>query len=208
MITTDIGIWIGALLTIFVFSFLYKDNKFFRFAEYTVIGAAVGHVFIMNVNAIIQMGWVPLIAGNYVYVVAFLGGALLYTKFWKKYAWLMRYGIAIIVGTSVSLVIKSAPNTDILKQIMGSMVPLVVLGDAFATINNIIIVVFTFSTILYFIFTMELMPSSKITDKIGRIGRIALYCALGYYLGNTVITRYSFLIDRLQYVLLNWLGLR
>jgi len=207
MITTDIGIWIGAILTIFVFSFLYKDNKFFRFAEYTVVGAAMGHVLIMNVNAIIQIGWAQLITGNYIYLIAFLGGLLLYSRFWKKYAWLMRYGIAIIIGTSTSLVVRAAPKAEILEQIKGSMVPLLVPGDAFGTINNIIIVVFTIATILYFIFTMELRPSPKIADKIGRVGRIGLYCALGYYLGNTVMTRFTFLIDRLQYLLLSWLGL-
>ena len=33
-----IGIWIGAFLTLCIFSFLYRDNPFFRFAEaFTVV---------------------------------------------------------------------------------------------------------------------------------------------------------------------------
>lgn len=207
MVSADIGIWIGAILTIFVFSFLYKDNKFFRFAEYTVVGASMGHVLVMNVNAVIQVGWAQIIGGNYIYIIAFIGGILLYSRFWKNYAWLMRYGIAIIIGTSTALAVRAAPKTEILNQIKGSMVPLLVPGNAFGTMNNIIIVVFTICTLIYFIFTTELMPAPKIADKIGRIGRIALYCALGYYLGNTVMTRFSFLINRLQYLLLSWLGL-
>ncbi|HET7498416.1 MAG TPA: hypothetical protein VFM00_08955, partial [Candidatus Eisenbacteria bacterium] len=38
-----IGIWISALLTLFAFSFLYKDNPFFRFAESLFAGVSLGY---------------------------------------------------------------------------------------------------------------------------------------------------------------------
>ena len=40
-----IGIWVGIGLTLCIYSFLYKDNPFFRFAEHLFVGVSVG-VFI------------------------------------------------------------------------------------------------------------------------------------------------------------------
>lgn len=206
MLTTDIGVWIGALLTLFVFSFLYKDNKFFRFAEYTVIGSAAAHTLIMNVGAVINMGINPLLNGQDAYIIAFLAGVTLYTRFWKQYAWIMRYGLAVLVGVSTSVAIRAMMQVSVIAQIKGSMLPLFIPNDAYNSVLNIIIVVFTACSTLYFVFSTDLMPKTKLTSYIFRIGRIALFCALGYYLGFTVMTRYSFIIDRLQFLLFTWLG--
>ena len=39
------GAWISAGLTIFLFSFLYKDNPFFKVAEHLYLGAGMGWWF-------------------------------------------------------------------------------------------------------------------------------------------------------------------
>src|SRR3972149_1763117 len=36
--------WVAAFLTLCVFSFLYKDNPFYRFAEHLFVGAAAGYL--------------------------------------------------------------------------------------------------------------------------------------------------------------------
>jgi len=38
-----IGIWLGALLTLCIFSFLYKDNPFYKFAEHMFVGVSAGY---------------------------------------------------------------------------------------------------------------------------------------------------------------------
>ena len=38
-----IGTWIAALLTLCIFSFLYRDNPFFRFAEALFAGVSLGY---------------------------------------------------------------------------------------------------------------------------------------------------------------------
>ena len=37
-----LGIWISAFLTLCIFSFLFKDNPFYRFAEHVFIGVSAG----------------------------------------------------------------------------------------------------------------------------------------------------------------------
>jgi len=207
MISLDIGVWVAALFTIAVLSFLYKDNKLFRFAEYTVVGTAAAHTFIMNVNSVINIGLVPLLQGQYIYILAFIAGLTLYARYWEKYTWLMRYGIAVIVGVSTSLAIRGMVKVSVISQIAGSMLPIVVSNNPLQSLFNVIIIVFTFCAIIYFVFAKDLMPQIKTIGYITRIGRIALFCAIGYYLGMTVMTRYSFIIDRLQFLLFTWLGL-
>lgn len=37
-----LGIWIAAFLTLCIFSFLYKDNPFYKFAEHSFVGVSAG----------------------------------------------------------------------------------------------------------------------------------------------------------------------
>jgi hypothetical protein len=37
------GIWVAAFLTICIFSFLYEDNPFYKFAEHLFVGVSAGY---------------------------------------------------------------------------------------------------------------------------------------------------------------------
>ena len=66
----DPGIWVGALLTLFVFSFLYKDNPFYKFAEHLFVGVSAG----VLLRAAILGHW-------YAKELAFWGVALVFVGF-------------------------------------------------------------------------------------------------------------------------------
>ena len=38
-----LGIWIAALLTLAIFSFLYRDNPIYKFAEHLFVGISAGY---------------------------------------------------------------------------------------------------------------------------------------------------------------------
>ncbi|MBT5714752.1 hypothetical protein HOI71_27140, partial [Candidatus Poribacteria bacterium] len=40
----EIGIWIAAALTLCLYSFLYRDNPFYKFAEHLFVGVAQGYI--------------------------------------------------------------------------------------------------------------------------------------------------------------------
>lgn len=44
--TQILGTWIAALLTLAIFSFLYKDNPIYRFAEHLFVGVSAGFQFV------------------------------------------------------------------------------------------------------------------------------------------------------------------
>ena len=47
-ISGDFGVWIAALLTLCVFSFLYKDNPLYKFAEHLFVGVSAGYYIALN----------------------------------------------------------------------------------------------------------------------------------------------------------------
>jgi hypothetical protein len=45
-----LGVWIAAFLTLAIFSFLYKDNPVYKFAEHLFIGISAGYIFIQAIS--------------------------------------------------------------------------------------------------------------------------------------------------------------
>lgn len=44
-LSQSIGVWIAALLSLAIFSFLYKDNPIYKFAEHLFVGVSAGYQF-------------------------------------------------------------------------------------------------------------------------------------------------------------------
>ncbi|UCG54987.1 MAG: hypothetical protein JSV32_01870, partial [Dehalococcoidia bacterium] len=68
MISTDPLIWVSAILTLLVYSFLYKETVLFRFVEHLFIGTATGYFVVMSVKNISDMAITPLLVGEFGWV--------------------------------------------------------------------------------------------------------------------------------------------
>src|SRR5437867_4655624 len=61
-VSTDLSVWIAALLTLFAFSFLYKDNPLYKFAEHLFVGVSAGYYIVLNFwTVVIPNLWDPLV---------------------------------------------------------------------------------------------------------------------------------------------------
>ena len=47
-VTHDVGIWVGALLTLCIFSFLYKDNPLYKLADHLFVGVSAGYFIVLR----------------------------------------------------------------------------------------------------------------------------------------------------------------
>ena len=56
--TQDFGVWVAAVLTLFIFSFLYKDNPLYKFAEHLFVGVSAGYYIVLNY-------WTVIVANLY-----------------------------------------------------------------------------------------------------------------------------------------------
>ena len=55
-----IGVWIAAFLTLCIYSFLYRDNPFYRFAEHLFVGISVGYGIVLSIHqGLIPFAWTP-----------------------------------------------------------------------------------------------------------------------------------------------------
>lgn len=203
----EIGLWISAFYVLSVYSFLYKYNKFFKFAEHTLIGAAAGHFLVMGIQNIRSIGINNILGGNIRYLIPIFLGLTLYTRFTPKYSWIMRWGFAFLIGVNLTIYMRALVVSQIVVQLQSTLSS-VSLASPMKILNTIILVGFVFTTMLYFLFTEKFTPTKGPLSYIGKIGRYGIMTAIGYYLGQTVMTRLSFVINRLEFLLFEWLRLK
>src|SRR5438046_3103578 len=99
----DPGVWIAALLTLFIFSFLYKDNPLYKFAEHLFVGVSAGYIIVQQFWQVLYPNLVqPLVAQHtperWKFIVPGILCLFLFTRFSSQIAWLSRFAIAIIIG--------------------------------------------------------------------------------------------------------------
>lgn len=194
----NLGIWVGAFLTLAFWSFLFKENPVFDFAEHLYIGLAAGQAIVMGWTNVRNLALNPLTReGKTAAIIPLILGLMLYTRFLgPELKWLNRIPTAFIVGVGTGLAFTRFTQSDLIGQIRGTMLNL-------GSVNSLIIALGTLATISYFFFTTE----SKAISSLNRIGRLTMMIAFGSAFGNTVMGRLSLLIGRLQYLLGDWLGI-
>lgn len=209
MISTDISVWISALLTIFVYSYYVntKQNVFFRFAQSTVIGLSLGYiitfVIVKNLDALVLT---KLSMGNIVYIIPLVLGLMMYGRFVPGYTYLSRFPIAIIVSSGLGLGAIAAFEAQVFNNIT-AIANLSIIGvDLKTGLNNIIYLIGLFSAIYYFFFTLDIKITNKL-KPISTLGRYYLMVHFGTRFATTVLNRLSLFLGRLQLVLFQWLGL-
>ena len=209
-----LGIWIAALLTLCIYSFLYRDNPFYRFAEHLLVGMSVGYIIVLTIYfGFIPYAWTPIktaITGEasalgYLTLIPIGMGLLFFARLSSRHAWLIRYPIAILMGISSGIMIPNALQTDIFAQIGGTIKPFSGIGSlgAFEIIGVILMVIGVVCTLTYFFFSVE--HRGPIAG-ISKVGIAFLMIGFGSAFGNTVMGRVALLIQRVDFLINGWLG--
>jgi len=196
--STSVVVWIAGIMTLAAYSFLYKDNPFFKIAEFSLVGAGSGYALALGWKNITDKLLTPLSKGNLILLVPAALGLLLLTKLSKRTAWLARYPMAVLVSLGASVALRAAVRTDFLQQIRATMLPL-------NSINNIIIVAGTIGVVSYFFFTLGV--DSQARGSVSRLGRWVMMIAFGSQLGSAAAVRTSLFIGRVDFVFRTWLGI-
>lgn len=208
MDATIIGAWVATGLTLFIFSFLYKDNPLFKLAENLYVGVSVGYTIVKTYDTVIvHLIWKPIVENQeWTLLIPVAIGLLMLTRYVPKAAWLSRYAFAFIVGVGAGLAIPRTVSSFILKQIEDTIRPLLMLvpgeGVTFSwnlmnpasSVNVIIVLIGVSSVLFYFFFSVEHSGPGKM---VARTGVMFLMIAFGAAFGYTVMARMSLLIGRL-----------
>ncbi len=195
---SEIGIWITVLVTLAIYSFLYRDNPFYRAAEYLLVGLTVGYSLVISVKTVLWPGLVvPLLSGEIAKIIPLvLGGMMLVRLVPKLTAW-SRIPLAVIVGAGAGVSIPAMLKARVLQQ-MGATITNI------ASINGIIMLIGVIATILYFYFSCE---RKGFLTPVAKIGTYYMMVFFGATFGYTVMSRVSLLIGRMEFLLGDWLRL-
>ncbi len=216
-LASAIGVWIGALLTLMIFSFLYKDNPFYKFAEHLFVGVSAAYwmtvafwtTLIPNLVARLWpsgMGSVlPAVVENdreWQYVIPLVLGLILLTRLVSRIAWLSRWAMAFVIGFAAGTNFTRYLQSDFVSQVHSTMVPLYEpRATTLATIGNIfsqiVVVGGVICAIIYFYFSKEHKGGF---GKAARVGIWVLMAAFGASFGYTVMARISLLTGRMDFL--------
>jgi hypothetical protein len=232
-ISTDFWIWVAALLTLCIYSFLYKDNPFYKFAEHLLVGVSAGYFFVIyfwnlvvpNLLTPLKSGFATLFAGGgftgeLAALVPGILGLLILTRLIPKIAWMSRWAIGFYFGAFQGLIITGYMQAWILAQIYGTFIKghspvfsLALMGDFFThpawghfvlAVSGPLMIVGVICTLTYFFFSTE---HRGFVGGVARVGIVFLMIGFGASFGYTVMARVSLLIGRMQFLLRDWLGL-
>ncbi len=205
---TGLGIIVAAGMTLALYSFLYKDNPLFKFAEHVFVGVAAAYVF--------GQYWYPTLYGELVaewtdpregetpdwwLLMPTVIGLLMLTRFSLRLGWLSRYAFAFFVGLSAGLTIPRYISSFILAQVEPTLQPLTWSWEG---LNLLIVLVGIVGVLVYFFFSVE---HTGTAGHISKVGIWFLMVSFGASFGYTIMARVSLLIGRATFLLEDWLHL-
>ncbi|RYG87132.1 hypothetical protein EON77_02610 [bacterium] len=171
-------------------------------------------------------GTSPASNGNWAYILLLPLGIMGYFVFSKKHNWMSRIPIGIILGLWSGQQIQIFWNTYG-PQLAASMQPILPntydrftvpagasvspeLAEQLATrvypsqaIGNLMFIITLLSVLSYFLFSFEV--KNKIVRNTSLLGRYLLMIGFGAIFGNTVMMRFTLLIDRMYFVFIEFL---
>lgn len=207
ILTTPEGIWIwiGALLTLCIFSFLFGDNPFYKFAEHLYVGLSVGYMISIYYWNFFKPDLIdPLFGqGRIVLIIPALLGICYFAIFVQKLSWAVRIPMGFVLGWGSGVAIPAILQANIIRQIQGSLITSQVLARWDTLVWSIIVLVGVITTVVYFFFSREQKGGFKV---VANIGIVYIMIGFGASFGYTVMARISLLLGRLQFLLRDWLG--
>ncbi len=221
-----VGLWAAAFFTLAIFSFLYKDNPFYKIAEAVVVGVSAAYwmvvgfwdVLVPNLFAklapsVVKAWSMPGLEGkdlqtDLLYLVPLTLGVMLLWRLAPVGGWISRWPLAFIIGTTAGLRLLAYLHADFLSQIRNGIEPLLVMGDqgidVWNSLRHFIVFFGVLACLVYFFFSIEHKGAVGAT---ARVGIWILMITFGAGFGYTVMGRIALLAIRLEFLFIDWLWL-
>lgn len=219
-----LGIWLAALLTVLVFTYLIQDTILFRIASGLLVGTAIGFVsavvlrnvllpLLLNlINDILNLpsSWTELVID----AVPLLLGISLLLKLTPNFrgTTFSNLGLAYLFGIGAALAIGGALSGALVPQLTATMISVAPRGDGFGWVNSLLIVIGTLGAFLAFRFIQPgNRPWQRVYDLLtrgwGTIGRGFIMVAFGAILASMIAARVSALVGQLYFLFHDVLGM-
>jgi len=207
-----VEIWLTAFVTIALFSFLYKDNPVYKFAEHIFAGLSAGYyVGLIAQSVVWSMLIDPLAASftdNWLLLIPGGLGFLMFSRLTPigpipDVSWISRWGLALVVGVTAGIFIISQLHGLVMPQVRDTFVSLDPSQGTLKFMTALMSFVGVIATLVYFYFSAERRGA---LGGIAKMGIWFIMIAFGAQFGYTVMGRVSLLIGRLYFLIHDWLG--
>ena len=228
-----IGVWIAAILTLGVLSYLYRDNPMYKLVESIVVGVSAGYTFVVGfwdalvaklflklTPALVHAWAMPLGSGeppepvDVSYIVPLVLGVMLFLRFVPRLESLAGWPLAFVVGMTAGLKLIVFLEADFIGQISSTILPLVAFTadqqsqrsrfNLTESVQNLLLVAGVLSCLTYFYFSVE---HRGVIRQVARCGIWVLMITFGSSFAFTVMGRITLLTVRMEFLLGRWLGL-
>ena len=208
-----LGTWVAAILTLCIFSFLYKDNPAYKAAQSLFVGLTLGYVLVVKV---LKEGIFGVIKDQFfaagTWSVQGLG-LFFFSSYIPKWSWLVTIVLALTIGWGSVIVISAELSSKVYAQVTSTIGDFQGFfdRDLFAgenwqksKLNTILMLVGVVCTLTYFFFSVE---HRGVPGKLAKVGIIFIMVSFGASFANAVAGRISLLIGRMSFLLGDWLHL-
>lgn len=218
-----LGIWVAAILTLCIFSFLYKDNPAYGVAQNLFVGLTLGYVLVVKVlkegifgvikDQFFATGtWTiqPDIAAIVSSVIAILLGLLFFSSYVPKWSGLVTIVLALTIGWGSGIVISAELSSKVYAQVTSTILDFQGFSEkeffsgSKSQVNTVLMLVGVICTLTYFFFSVE---HRGVPGKLAKIGVIFIMISFGASFANAVAGRVTLLIGRMTFLLGDWLHL-
>ncbi len=206
IMTWETILWTTAatLLTLATFSFLYRDNPFYKIVEHLFVGISVGYfTMILWYNGLVPTLWDRLADGKWWYLIPGLLGVLMWFRFSKKMSWISRYPIAVYLGIATGAAIPAEMQNRVNRQLADTMISPDFASGFWTGFSDVVIIIGVFCGLFYFFFSV---PHKGAFGSVAKLGIYILMIGFGASFGYTVMGRISLFIQRVQYIR-DWAGM-
>lgn len=217
-----IGLWLSVGFTLAIYTFLYKDNPIFKFAEHVFVGASNGYLLwqawdqTVKPNLVMPLWYATRAAvgspahdpepnESLILIVPALLCLFLFLRFVPRLAWLSRWTFAFYVGAAAGSNIPLQAVADLFKPLSFHLQNGIIAREDgsiswLGSFNLLMTLVGVIAVLVYFLFSIEHKgPVRQVT----RVGVLFLMVGFGASFGYTVMARQSLLIGKVENLIQN-----
>jgi hypothetical protein len=211
-----LGLVVGSVLTLLIFSYLLSDNVLYRWALALIVGVGAGYALAMSSRYVWVQAIAPLLGGQAGFpmeeALVFLAlGVLLLPKAFSPSSFLGR--ISLVGNIPLGYLVGAGAALAVAGALMGTLIPqALATGEAFrltdgvlALVQGVIMIVGTVVTLLYF----SHQPGARVIDDeasgplrrlVARFGRFFIVVALGAAFAGILTSALTALVMRISQI--------
>ena len=197
--------WIAAVVTIGVWAYLVGERRIFRFAQHLLIGLATGYLVLLADREVLLPRLIePLGTGSganpLVWIALATCGVMVAARWLPR--GLVALPVSVLVGGTAAFALGGAVVGTLLPQVgAAALAPGL---DTAGLTNGILSGAVTALVLLAF---LHGAPRGRLLASAAGTGRWLLLGGIGGWLGFLLVSRLALLVDRIGFLLGEWLGI-